>query len=87
MPFFLLMCFMVVLLVMFPELATWLPETMREAPSCSAADLQVMRAEHGERKPENPLGSGYTSCCGPRSKTWAGGSLKSLGGSAGCGRA
>ena len=33
MPFFLLMCFMVVLLVMFPELATWLPETMREAPS------------------------------------------------------
>jgi C4-dicarboxylate transporter, DctM subunit len=32
-PFFLLMCFMVVLLVMFPELATWLPETMREASS------------------------------------------------------
>jgi C4-dicarboxylate transporter DctM subunit len=32
MPFFLLMCFMVVLLVAFPELATWLPETMREAP-------------------------------------------------------
>jgi C4-dicarboxylate transporter, DctM subunit len=31
-PFFLLMCFMVVLLVAFPELATWLPETMREAP-------------------------------------------------------
>jgi C4-dicarboxylate transporter DctM subunit len=33
MPFFLLMCFMVVLLVAFPELATWLPETMREAPA------------------------------------------------------
>jgi C4-dicarboxylate transporter DctM subunit len=32
MPFFLLMCFMVVLLVIFPELATWLPETMRPAP-------------------------------------------------------
>jgi C4-dicarboxylate transporter, DctM subunit len=32
MPFFLLMCFMVVLLVIFPELATWLPETMRAAP-------------------------------------------------------
>lgn len=32
MPFFLLMCLMVVLLVMFPELATWLPETMRQAP-------------------------------------------------------
>jgi tripartite ATP-independent transporter DctM subunit len=31
-PFFLLMCVMVVLLVMFPELATWLPETMRERP-------------------------------------------------------
>jgi tripartite ATP-independent transporter DctM subunit len=31
-PFFLLMCLMVVLLVMFPELATWLPETMRERP-------------------------------------------------------
>jgi tripartite ATP-independent transporter DctM subunit len=31
-PFFLLMCLMVVLLVMFPELATWLPETMRQAP-------------------------------------------------------
>jgi len=31
-PFFLLMCVMVVLLVMFPELATWLPETMRQAP-------------------------------------------------------
>ncbi|MGH6918734.1 MAG: TRAP transporter large permease, partial [Geminicoccaceae bacterium] len=33
MPFFLLMCVMVVLLVMFPELATWLPETMRQAPA------------------------------------------------------
>jgi TRAP-type C4-dicarboxylate transport system permease large subunit len=32
-PFFLLMCVMVVLLVAFPELATWLPETMREQPS------------------------------------------------------
>jgi C4-dicarboxylate transporter, DctM subunit len=32
MPFFLLMCVMVVLLVIFPELATWLPETMRHAP-------------------------------------------------------
>jgi C4-dicarboxylate transporter DctM subunit len=32
-PFFLLMCVMVVLLVMFPELATWLPETMRERPA------------------------------------------------------
>jgi C4-dicarboxylate transporter DctM subunit len=32
MPFFLLMCVMVVLLVMFPGLATWLPETMRQAP-------------------------------------------------------
>jgi TRAP-type C4-dicarboxylate transport system permease large subunit len=32
-PFFLLMCVMVVLLVTFPELATWLPETMREQPS------------------------------------------------------
>jgi tripartite ATP-independent transporter DctM subunit len=31
-PFFLLMCLMVVLLVMFPELATWLPETMRQQP-------------------------------------------------------
>jgi C4-dicarboxylate transporter DctM subunit len=31
-PFFLLMCAMVVLLVIFPELATWLPETMRPAP-------------------------------------------------------
>jgi C4-dicarboxylate transporter, DctM subunit len=31
-PFFLLMCLMVVLLVMFPDLATWLPETMRERP-------------------------------------------------------
>jgi C4-dicarboxylate transporter, DctM subunit len=31
-PFFLLMCVMVVLLVMVPELATWLPETMRPAP-------------------------------------------------------
>jgi len=31
-PFFFLMCLMVVLLVMFPELATWLPETMREQP-------------------------------------------------------
>jgi tripartite ATP-independent transporter DctM subunit len=32
-PFFFLMCLMVVLLVMFPELATWLPETMRQAPA------------------------------------------------------
>ena len=31
-PFFLLMCVMVVILVMFPELATWLPENMRQAP-------------------------------------------------------
>jgi tripartite ATP-independent transporter DctM subunit len=31
-PFFCLMCVMVVLLVAFPELATWLPETMREHP-------------------------------------------------------
>jgi C4-dicarboxylate transporter, DctM subunit len=31
-PFFLLMCAMVVILVAFPELATWLPETMRQAP-------------------------------------------------------
>jgi len=31
-PFFLLMCVMVVLLVAFPELATWLPETMRQEP-------------------------------------------------------
>jgi C4-dicarboxylate transporter DctM subunit len=31
-PFFLLMCAMVVLLVAFPDLATWLPETMREQP-------------------------------------------------------
>ncbi len=30
-PFFLLMVLMVVLLVVFPELALWLPETMREA--------------------------------------------------------
>ena len=32
-PFFLLMCLMVVLLVLFPQLATWLPETMRQAPA------------------------------------------------------
>ena len=31
-PFFLLMCVMVVILVAFPELATWLPENMRQAP-------------------------------------------------------
>jgi C4-dicarboxylate transporter DctM subunit len=31
-PFFLLMGLMVVLLVLFPELATWLPETMRPGP-------------------------------------------------------
>ena len=31
-PFFALMCLMVVLLVAIPELATWLPETMRQAP-------------------------------------------------------
>jgi tripartite ATP-independent transporter DctM subunit len=31
-PFFVLMCVMVVILVAFPELATWLPETMRQAP-------------------------------------------------------
>lgn len=31
-PFFLLMCVMVVILVVFPELATWLPENMRQAP-------------------------------------------------------
>lgn len=31
-PFFLLMCVMVVILVAFPGLATWLPETMRHAP-------------------------------------------------------
>ena len=31
-PFFLIMCLMVVILVMFPELATYLPETMRNAP-------------------------------------------------------
>jgi tripartite ATP-independent transporter DctM subunit len=31
-PFFLLMCVMVVLLVAFPDLATWLPETMRQQP-------------------------------------------------------
>jgi TRAP-type C4-dicarboxylate transport system permease large subunit len=31
-PFFFLMCMMVVLRVMFPGLATWLPETMRQAP-------------------------------------------------------
>jgi C4-dicarboxylate transporter DctM subunit len=32
MPFFLLMCLMVVILVAFPDLATFLPETMRQAP-------------------------------------------------------
>jgi C4-dicarboxylate transporter DctM subunit len=32
MPFFLLMCLMVVILVAFPQLATFLPETMRQAP-------------------------------------------------------
>jgi tripartite ATP-independent transporter DctM subunit len=31
-PFFVLMCLMVVILVAIPELATWLPETMRQAP-------------------------------------------------------
>ena len=31
-PFFLLMCLMVIILVMFPEIATFLPETMRQAP-------------------------------------------------------
>ena len=31
-PFFVLMCLMVVVLVAVPELATWLPETMRQAP-------------------------------------------------------
>ena len=31
-PFFLLMCLMVIILVMFPELATFLPETMRQVP-------------------------------------------------------
>ncbi len=31
-PFFLIMCLMVVILVIFPELATFLPETMREVP-------------------------------------------------------
>jgi tripartite ATP-independent transporter DctM subunit len=31
-PFFVLMCLMVVLLVAVPHLATWLPETMRQAP-------------------------------------------------------
>jgi C4-dicarboxylate transporter, DctM subunit len=31
-PFFFLMCLMVVILVAIPELATWLPETMRQAP-------------------------------------------------------
>ena len=31
-PFFLLMCLMVVILVMFPELATFLPENMRQVP-------------------------------------------------------
>jgi len=31
-PFFFLMCLMVAILVAFPELATWLPETMRQAP-------------------------------------------------------
>jgi tripartite ATP-independent transporter DctM subunit len=31
-PFFMLMCLMVVILVAIPELATWLPETMRQAP-------------------------------------------------------
>jgi C4-dicarboxylate transporter, DctM subunit len=31
-PFFVLMCAMVAILVAFPELATWLPETMRQAP-------------------------------------------------------
>ncbi|MGH1477688.1 MAG: TRAP transporter large permease [Geminicoccales bacterium] len=31
-PFFLIMCLMVVILVVFPDLATFLPETMRQAP-------------------------------------------------------
>jgi TRAP-type C4-dicarboxylate transport system permease large subunit len=31
-PFFVLMCLMVVILVAIPGLATWLPETMRQAP-------------------------------------------------------
>jgi C4-dicarboxylate transporter DctM subunit len=31
-PFFVLMCVMVVILVAVPGLATWLPETMRQAP-------------------------------------------------------
>jgi C4-dicarboxylate transporter, DctM subunit len=31
-PFFFLMCLMVAILVAIPELATWLPETMRQAP-------------------------------------------------------
>jgi C4-dicarboxylate transporter DctM subunit len=31
-PFFVLMCLMVVILVAIPELATWLPETMRQEP-------------------------------------------------------
>ncbi|MGI9420955.1 MAG: TRAP transporter large permease [Geminicoccaceae bacterium] len=31
-PFFLLMCVMVIILVMFPGLATYLPETMRQVP-------------------------------------------------------
>jgi tripartite ATP-independent transporter DctM subunit len=31
-PFFFLMCLMVAILIAFPELATWLPETMRQAP-------------------------------------------------------
>ena len=37
-PFFLLMCLMVVLLVIFPELATWLPETMRQRSRLSTTD-------------------------------------------------
>ncbi len=32
-PFFLIMCLMVIILVVFPDLATFLPETMRQAPS------------------------------------------------------
>ncbi|MDH3661216.1 MAG: TRAP transporter large permease subunit [Alphaproteobacteria bacterium] len=32
-PFFLIMCLMVVILVIFPDLATFLPETMRQAPT------------------------------------------------------
>jgi TRAP-type C4-dicarboxylate transport system permease large subunit len=31
-PFFLLMVVMVVILVAFPDIATWLPETMRQVP-------------------------------------------------------